>query len=265
MPPRQNSKAVAAMEKKSAAQAIKDKEKQKKQDAEEAKDWKKGANLRSEKRSEDKASKADDAARKRQEKAALLANEEEIMGSSPKPKKSPANGNKKEKKKKKSDLNLLEDALVGNADKKAKEAKKKARLRKEREERLSAEKSKKLGNSEGNGDPLLANTDAMIGSAAEFTDVTGENILVGRKANQAIAAQSNGSGMEAALDALNINSTGKKDEHPEKRMKALHMAFEERMMPEMKEDYPGLRKAQYQQKIFALWKKSSENPMNWER
>ena len=45
-------------------------------------------------------------------------------------------------------------------------------------------------------------------------------------------------------------------------MKALHMAFEERMMPEMKEQYPGLRKSQYKEKIFQLWKKSAENPMN---
>ena len=52
------------------------------------------------------------------------------------------------------------------------------------------------------------------------------------------------------------------DEHPEKRMKALHKAFVAKMMPQMKDDFPGLRKTQYEEKIFQLWKKSPENPMN---
>ena len=70
------------------------------------------------------------------------------------------------------------------------------------------------------------------------------------------------SGIDGAISALNVSGDGAPDEHPEKRMKALHMAFEERMMPEMKEQYPGLRKSQYKEKIFQLWKKSAENPMN---
>ena len=78
----------------------------------------------------------------------------------------------------------------------------------------------------------------------------------------------NATGMDAALlSAMSISGTGngnnKVDEHPEKRMKALHMAFEEKMMVQMKEDYPGLKRSQYKQKIFNVWKKSPENPMNW--
>jgi hypothetical protein len=33
-------------------------------------------------------------------------------------------------------------------------------------------------------------------------------------------------------------------------------------MAEVKADYPGLRLTQYKEKIFALWKKSPENPEN---
>ena len=33
-------------------------------------------------------------------------------------------------------------------------------------------------------------------------------------------------------------------------------------MPQVKEDYPGLKLSQYKEKIFQLWKKSPENPAN---
>jgi hypothetical protein len=55
------------------------------------------------------------------------------------------------------------------------------------------------------------------------------------------------------------------DAHPEKRRKALHAAFEDRMLPQLKEDYPGLKLAQYKDKIFKLWEKSPENPTNMNR
>ena len=35
------------------------------------------------------------------------------------------------------------------------------------------------------------------------------------------------------------------------------------MMPQMKEDFPGLKLRQYQQKIFDMWVKSPENPRNF--
>lgn len=42
-------------------------------------------------------------------------------------------------------------------------------------------------------------------------------------------------------------------------------AFEERMLPEVKADYPGLKLSQYKEKIFDIWKKSPENPLNQRR
>eukprot|EP00536_Pseudo-nitzschia_multiseries_P009044 jgi/Psemu1/306262/fgenesh1_kg.245_\ len=44
--------------------------------------------------------------------------------------------------------------------------------------------------------------------------------------------------------------------------KGLFKAYEERMMPEVKQDYPGLKLSQYKEKIFQMWKKSPENPAN---
>jgi hypothetical protein len=34
------------------------------------------------------------------------------------------------------------------------------------------------------------------------------------------------------------------------------------MIPQLKEEMPGLRLAQYQDKAFELWQKSPENPRN---
>jgi hypothetical protein len=51
------------------------------------------------------------------------------------------------------------------------------------------------------------------------------------------------------------------DIHPEKRMKALHAAFEERRMRELVSEKPNLKRSQYKDMIFREWLKSPENPM----
>ena len=47
-----------------------------------------------------------------------------------------------------------------------------------------------------------------------------------------------------------------------KNRKALYMAYKERMMPVVKEENPGLRLRQYEDRIFEMWKKAPENPAN---
>ena len=249
-----NTKVEAANQKKAANKAVKDAAAAAKAEEAAAADWSRGANNRGAARKEAAATKADEAARKRREKEALLAEEEAGAGPS-KASKGVGAGMKakKSKNKKKSDLDLLEDALVGDAEKKTRQQKKAAKERKEREEKARLEKERKAREeSSANSDPLLTNTDDMLRNAD----------LAGRSANLASAEATDASGIDGALLALSVGGDGADDEHPEKRMKALHRAFEERMMPEMKRDFPGLRKTQYQEKIFQLWKKSPENPMN---
>jgi hypothetical protein len=43
---------------------------------------------------------------------------------------------------------------------------------------------------------------------------------------------------------------------------ACAQAYEERMLPVLKEDLPGLKLSQYKERIFEMWKKAPENPMN---
>ncbi|CAH1962830.1 unnamed protein product [Acanthoscelides obtectus] len=55
------------------------------------------------------------------------------------------------------------------------------------------------------------------------------------------------------------------DKHPEKRMKALYTAYEERRLKELKVENPSLRLSQLKQMIFKEWQKSPENPLNQQK
>ena len=240
-----NAKAAAAMEKKAAAQAVKDAKAAADHEKQLQADWSNGANNKGAARSQAAAAKADELARKKREKAALLAEEEEALGSGGKAKKTPTLSKKKGKKKN-NDLSLLEDALVSGAEKKQK-AKKRADLAKA--EKLKAEAAKKQKEVEKPMDPLLANTEGMIRGT--------EDDLVGRAANKALDEENGGSGLDGALNSMNISVGGQPTS-----AKGLFKAYEERMMSQIKEDYPGLKLSQYKDKIFQKWKKSPENPAN---
>lgn len=96
-------------------------------------------------------------------------------------------------------------------------------------------------------DPLLVNTESMLGPDA------------GRHANLQRMEDNATSGIDAALSHLNVSGSGG-DEI--KSPKALYNQFEARMLPVVKEEYPGLRLTQYKEKVWNLWKKSPENPAN---
>lgn len=54
----------------------------------------------------------------------------------------------------------------------------------------------------------------------------------------------------------------KQDKHPEKRLQAAYKAFEDRMMPQVKEENKNMRLSQWKQIIWKEWTKSPENPLN---
>lgn len=56
--------------------------------------------------------------------------------------------------------------------------------------------------------------------------------------------------------------SAKEDKHPEKRLQAAYKAFEERMMPTVKEENKNMRLSQWKQIIWKEWTKSPENPIN---
>ena len=260
-----NQKAVAAAEKKGAAQSVKDAEKSRKAEAATTADWADPSVARSQARADSAVAKADEAARKKREKETLHAAEEAASGSGGKTAK-PKFGAASKKggtKKKGDDLSMLADALIGDAEKKAKEKKRLDRIKREREAMAAIDAERKAEEERARRDPLLANTDAMIGGDFDEGGGGPSSVAVGRAANVASMADVQASGVDAALSAMTLGGgTGGDDRHPEKRMKAAYKAYEERMMPEMKSQYPGLKRQQYLDKIFASWKKSPENPLN---
>ncbi|KAK6465366.1 hypothetical protein DFJ63DRAFT_316581 [Scheffersomyces coipomensis] len=75
-------------------------------------------------------------------------------------------------------------------------------------------------------------------------------------------------GLDAALEALALTqkdgglSNKDIDRHPERRVKAAFNAYEERRLPEVRKEHPGLRLQQIKHLIFKEFQKSNENPMN---
>jgi membrane protein involved in colicin uptake len=75
------------------------------------------------------------------------------------------------------------------------------------------------------------------------------------------------SGLDAALEALALTSkdggvTSKDiDRHPERRVKAAYKSFEDRRLPEIRKEHPGLRLQQLKQLLFKEFQKSPENPI----
>ncbi|KAL7269543.1 hypothetical protein RUND412_007793 [Rhizina undulata] len=75
----------------------------------------------------------------------------------------------------------------------------------------------------------------------------------------------NASGIDNALDALSLTADAKTaavDRHPERRFKAAYAAYEERRLPEVKEEHKGLRLNQMKELIRKEFEKSEENPFN---
>jgi len=80
-------------------------------------------------------------------------------------------------------------------------------------------------------------------------------------------------GIDNALDLLEV-VTAKMDKasigqqaagierHPERRFKAALEAYQERELPQLREEHPGLRLQQYKDLLFKQFQKSPENPFN---
>jgi hypothetical protein len=75
--------------------------------------------------------------------------------------------------------------------------------------------------------------------------------------------QIDASGIDDALSLLEV-STGSGDKHPEKRVKASFESWSEKRLAELKKENSLLRLSQYNELLQKEWKRSPENPMNWE-
>lgn len=62
--------------------------------------------------------------------------------------------------------------------------------------------------------------------------------------------------VEEAIAVLEEDQPGSAEKHPEKRMKAAYAAFEERRLPQLKDEKPTLRLSQLKQLLKKEWMKS---------
>ncbi|EXJ82837.1 hypothetical protein A1O3_06652 [Capronia epimyces CBS 606.96] len=90
--------------------------------------------------------------------------------------------------------------------------------------------------------------------------------LDGEPSGNTKATAISASGIDNALDALTL-TTGtandlKIDRHPERRFKAAYKAYEERRLPQIEVEHPGLRKQQRIELVRKEFEKSEENPFN---
>ncbi|DBA05447.1 TPA: hypothetical protein N0F65_007609 [Lagenidium giganteum] len=241
-----NTKVEAANARKASAKAAKDSKKAAEEAAVEAADWAKGSNDRGERRRQEEERKRAEAEAKKNEKKMMLALEEHAMA-----KVEDKGAIRKSKTKDKKELNkpweeALKPALKKNnkgsrapppAPAPTKVTQQMIQERMEEE----ARKNKKAGKSE-----------------IQFDTNFSEN------RNRQLDVEGEARGIEAAIDLLSMDSNDPTERHPERRAKAAYKAFEEATMPQLKEDYPGLKLSQYKQKLSEMWRKSPQNPLNQE-
>jgi len=142
------------------------------------------------------------------------------------------------------------------AEKKAEAARKKA----EKDALLKAE-MESIKNAKPSASKAKQKTSAPLPPRRGIDDALAGVGEDGSKVLPTLAA----TGIDDALDALDIatgtHGTGI-DRHPERRVKAAYAAFEERRLPELKVEHPGLRLMQMKEIIRKEFDKSPENPMN---
>nr|CCA26492.1 conserved hypothetical protein [Albugo laibachii Nc14] len=242
-----NTKVEAANARKASAKAVKVAQKAVKSEAETAEEWSKGSNARAEKRREEEERKQQEIAAKKAEKKRLEALEDHSL------EEDKSSIRKLKAKEKKQPVKPWEEALISTVKKSNKGNRSITQVN---------ETPKKM-------------TQAMIQAARESEEKLqakqpGKNDIQFAKEsstnlNRQVKVADEARSIDAALDVLSLSNEDAADRHPERRAKAAYKAFEEVTLPELKQDFPGLKLSQYKQKLSDMWRKSPQNPFNQER
>jgi hypothetical protein len=192
--------------------------------------------------------------------AALLATEEAELASISR---KGGGGYIKKKNRKKDSLEMLHEALASAP--KTKEQKRAEAKKQESEARQKSEEMRAAANqARREAEEAFRLEQARLGIILDHA----EDLMQHSKDLNSIEEDEedentiSASGVDSAIDVLSGNDSATKDPHPEKRRRALYQSYCERMMPCLREDFPGLRLNQYQERIFESWQKAPENPMN---
>ena len=244
----ENEKVTAARERKTAQKAQKASEAAAAKEAVDAASWAQGSNASGAAR---RKAKEDKTAEKLAHKQALRAEAEEDMAAAV----------KGARKKGKSKGAGLPDDLLAAMDAAGKKKGKTARKPAKRQGGGIAPKAPRMTT----GTVLSESPSAPRGKTG-ITEQSDEIFGFGGSAANRAVAEAGASGIEAGIDQLAVGGGGGAglDRHPERRVKAAFKAWEERELPVIRAELPGLKLSQYKERLFARWKKSPENPMNQE-
>ncbi|CAI5744500.1 unnamed protein product [Peronospora destructor] len=238
-----NTKVEAAKAKKAVVKAAKDAAKSAADAAAQSTEWAKGSDIRAERKRQDEERKRAELEVKKAEKQKLLAMEEHALEED-------KHAIRKQKKMVKV-AKPWEEALKPTVKKTNRGSKKQSSF---------GESSEKLTQAE-----MVALREAeearRAGKPGKKAIKFESNFQANRNRNQDGLTEARS--LDAALDLLAVGDK-EIEKHPERRVKAAYKAFEEVMMPQLKEDYPGLKLSQYKQKLSELWRRSPDNPLNQE-
>eukprot|EP00948_MAST-09A_sp_MAST-9A-sp1_P000588 g588.t1 len=272
----ENTAGAKAKAQKKAAQAEKDKLRKERLEKKEAASWQVGANLRGQRKAADAQLKTSMAmAQKEAKKALLLAEEQELNALIKK------SGKKIKTNKKKSKEAAI--ALFGGDDSAAKKKlKKKKQKQKQKKEKTKTETSKvkkMKANGDGDGNDRDDGEDSLaMGILPQVIDGKQLKRSDSSSVSQAAADDGGWLTLNDAVGSLtkkekeDIVQTGdtsvsseaalaeKKSGRP--NFRALFEAFKAREMPRLREENPGLKKSQYDERLSKLWAKAPENPFS---
>ena len=166
----------------------------------------------------------------------------------------PTTVGKKPKKKGKDDFDLLNAALASAPKTKAQ---KQQELKKKQDEQRRKEEDEARARNE---ERRQKEADERKKAAAKGIVLNHGDDLMRENTNRQETDFEDVSGLEAAIGVLSAGGGEEEDAHPERRQKALHNAYYEKMLPVVKHEQPGLKLSQYKERIFEMWKVSPENP-----
>ena len=161
---------------------------------------------------------------------------------------------------------------VQDEEKRLEKMQKKAeKLKLEAEEAAQLEKYKKLNSKKPSNEPIVKEPSKETikqSSMSEITlDILGENtndiepVYSASNVDDALFLLETATGSTSSLCSGGGGGV-KVERHPERRMKAAYAAYEERELPLLKDEFPGLRLGQLREKCMKRWQKAPENPFN---
>ncbi|KAF9464580.1 hypothetical protein BDZ94DRAFT_1161858 [Collybia nuda] len=175
--------------------------------------------------------------------------------------------------KEKKEADAWKDDVKGNkASKEEKEEKRKAELARK------AENARLLAEEEASQPVKVKAAPKAAKKAVKEPKPAGPGAIaaggsLGTEPTEAEVESYTATGIDNALDLLDV-VTAKMDKasvgqqaagierHPERRFKAAYEAYQERELPRLKEEHPGLRLQQYKDLLYKQFQKSPDNPFN---